>query len=190
MGPLLAKARGKRAIARRRARAAAGSAKLQAALLRTLRWLNARPWKERAGAAETSLARFAAAALDTLQRKALEEADGIDWGDAARRHQLRIRIKRLRYACDFFAASFAGALAQPYLKRLAALQDVLGDLNDIAVARRLLAELAPRGSPPDLVNASAHVGRALTARERTLVISLQPAWEEFEKRRPFWASGR
>jgi len=103
---------------------------------------------------------------------------------------LRIRVKRLRYACDFFAASFAGVLAQPYLKRLAALQDVLGDLNDIAVARRLLAELAPRGSAPDLASASAYVARALSARERTLVISLQPAWTEFEKRRPFWASGR
>jgi CHAD domain-containing protein len=190
LGQLLARARGKRASARRLARRAAGSAKMQAFLLRTVRWLNANPWRKRASGAETSLARFAAAALDTLQRRALKEADGIDWGDVARRHQLRIRIKRLRYACDFFAALFAGALAQPYLKRLAALQDVLGDLNDIAVARRLLAEVAPRGRSSDLASASAHVGRALAARERTLVISLQPAWQEFEKRRPFWASGR
>jgi CHAD domain-containing protein len=163
---------------------------MQAFLLRALRWLSTSPWRKRAGGAETSLARFAATALDSLQSKALKEAAGIDWADAARRHQLRIRIKRLRYGCDFFAASFAGALAQPYLKRLAALQDILGDLNDIAVARRLLAPLAPRGSPADLSSASAYVARALGARERTAVISLQPAWKEFEKRRPFWASGR
>jgi inorganic triphosphatase YgiF len=190
LGQLLARARGKRAGARRLARAAAGSPKMQAFLLRALRWLSASPWRKRAGGAETSLARFAATALDSLQRKALKEADGIDWADMARRHQLRIRIKRLRYGCDFFAASFAGALAQPYLKRLAALQDILGDLNDIAVARRLLTELAPRGSPADLSSASAYVARTLGARERTVVISLQPAWKELEKRRPFWASGR
>jgi CHAD domain-containing protein len=190
LGQLLARARGKRAGARQLARAAAGSPKMQAFLLRALRWLSTSPWRKRAGGAETSLARFAATALDSLQRKALQEADGIDWADAARRHQLRIRIKRLRYACDFFATSFAGALAQPYLKRLAALQDILGDLNDIAVARRLLTELAPRGSPPDLSSASVYVARALGARERTVVISLQSAWKECEKRRPFWASGR
>lgn len=190
MAQLLARARGRRASARRRARASAGSAKMQAFLLRALRWLNARPWKERADKAENSLARFAAAALDGLQRKALKEADGIDWKDAARRHLLRIRTKRLRYACDFFAPSFARTLAQPYLKRLAALQDVLGELNDIAVARRLLAEIAPRGSAAELSAATAGVGRTLAARERTLVSSLRPAWEEFAKRRPFWASGR
>ena len=189
LGQLLARARGKRAGARRRARAVAGSAKMQAVLIRILRWLNARPWKDRAGNAETSLVRFAAQALDELQRKALKEADDIDWSDAARRHQLRIRIKRLRYACDFFAGSFPGSLAQPYLKRLAALQDILGDLNDVAVARRFLAELAPRGSPAELAGAAAYVARAHAVRERVLVTSLQPAWKEFGKRRRFWTAG-
>jgi len=190
MGRLLARARGRRAAARRRARQTAGSVKMQAFLLRALRWLSTRPWKERAGAAETSLARFAAESLGKLHRRTIKEAHEIDWGDAARRHQLRIRLKRLRYGCDFFAPSFAGALATPYLKRLVALQDILGDLNDIAVARGLLAKIAPRGSGTDLSAVATQVGRALTVRERTLVSSLQPAWQELEKRRPFWLAGR
>jgi triphosphatase len=186
LAPLLARARAKRTAARRRARITAASPKLQAFLLRALRWVNAAPWKDTAESAEGSLGLFAAAALERLHARALREAEDIDWADAERRHRLRIRMKRLRYGCDFFAASFPGAAARPYIKRLAALQDILGELNDIAVARRLLGELAPRGSGRDLMAAAGHVRHALAVRERMLVISLETAWAAFEKRRPFW----
>jgi inorganic triphosphatase YgiF len=186
IGPLLARARAKRTAARRRARLAAASPKLQAFLLRALRWVNDGPWKGRAHNAEGALGPFAAAALDRLHGRALEQAKDTDWSDAERRHRLRIRMKRLRYACDFFAASFPGAAARPYIKRLAALQDILGDLNDIAVARRLLAEIAPRGSAKELAAAAGHVRHALAVRERMLVISLESAWPLFEKSRAFW----
>lgn len=186
MGPLLARARARRGAARRSAREAAGSPKLQAFLLRALRWVHAAPWRKRAARVEGALGTFAVQALESLHRKALKRAHGIDWHDAEARHRLRIRMKRLRYGCDFFAGSFAGAVARPYGKRLAALQDILGDLNDLAVGRRLLAELAPRGSSPEIAAAAAHVRQALAARERMLVISLEQAWAAFEKRRPFW----
>jgi CHAD domain-containing protein len=151
-----------------------------------LRWLHAAPWTGRAARAEGDLGAFAAQALDKLHRKALKQAHGIDWQDAEERHRLRIRIKRLRYGCDFFSSSFAGAAARPYSRRLAALQDILGDLNDIAVARRLLAEIAPRGAPRAALGAAAYTRQALAARERMLVTSLEQAWATFEKRRPFW----
>jgi len=190
MAQLLARARGKRAAARRRARQTAASPKLQAFLLRALRWVNAEPWRGRAEKAEHSLGAFAAASLERLHSKSLKQAQEIDWSDPERRHLLRIRMKRLRYACDFFAASFAGTAARPYIKRLEALQDILGDLNDIAVARCLLTEIAPRGSALELAAAAASTRQALVARERVLVISLEAAWAAFEKRRPFWRSGK
>ena len=190
MAKLLARARGKRAAARRRARETAASPKLQAFLLRALRWVNVEPWRGRAEKAERSLGAFAAASLERLHGKSLKQAQEIDWSDPKRRHLLRIRMKRLRYACDFFAASFAGSMARPYIKRLEALQDILGDLNDIAVARRLLTEIAPRGSALELAAAAAYTRRALVARERVLVISLEAAWAAFEKRRPFWRPGK
>jgi CHAD domain-containing protein len=186
LAPLLARARGRRATVRRRARETAASAKLQAFLLRALHWVNAGQWQERVDSAEGTLGAFAAASLETLHRKSLKQARDIDWNDTQRRHRLRIRMKRLRYGCDFFAASFAGAATRPYIRRLAALQDILGDLNDIAVARRLLVELAPRRGAAGVRAAASHVRRALAVRERMLVISLQAAWAAFEKRRPFW----
>jgi inorganic triphosphatase YgiF len=187
---LLARARGRRSVARRHARQTAASAKLQAFLLRALRWINDAPWEGRAETTGSSLTPFAAAALDGLHARALKQAHHIDWSHAERRHRLRIRMKRLRYACDFFAPSFPGAVARPYVKRLGALQDILGDLNDIAVARRLLAELAPRGGDRKIAAAATHVRQTLAERERTLVTSLEPAWTSFEKRRPFWRPAR
>ena len=144
------------------------------------------PWKAKSRRTEGVLGAFAAAALARLHRKALAQAGNLDWGDPGERHALRIRMKRLRYACDFFAPSFAGATAQPYLKRLAALQDILGELNDIAVARRLLTVIAPRGCARAVAAAAARVRHALGVRERMLVTSLEAAWSAFEKRRPFW----
>lgn len=186
MAPLLARARGRRGAARRRARIAAASPRLQSFLLRALRWVNARPWQATAANTDGSLGAFAAAALERLHRRALREAKEVDWNDAERRHRVRIRMKRLRYACEFFAGSFAAAAVRPYIKRLEALQDILGELNDIAVARRLLATLAPRGAPRLLTAPAGRVRQTLAGRERILVSSIGTAWTAFEKRRAFW----
>jgi triphosphatase len=114
------------------------------------------------------LAAFAAKALERLHRTVRKRARHIDWHDEKDRHSVRIAVRRLRYACDFFAACFSDA--RRYLRGLADLQDVLGELNDIAVARRFDAPKA-----------------ALEKRERALISELVPAWRAFEKRRRFWA---
>ncbi len=113
-------------------------------------------------------------ALEAFHWKALRTARRIDWQDEEDRHALRIRIRRLRYACEFFAAFFPRAPSAAYLRRVQALQDILGELNDVAVARRLLKDLAAQ--PPT----------QLQRREGRLIAALGPAWAAFEKRRPFW----
>jgi CHAD domain-containing protein len=113
-------------------------------------------------------------ALEAFHRKALKTARRIDWHDEKRRHALRIRIRRLRYACEFFAPFFARAQYAAYLKRVKALQDLLGELNDIAVARRFLREL--KAAPPE----------PLQRREARLISALGPAWAAFERSGTFW----
>ncbi len=56
----------------------------------------------------------------------------------AQRHRLRIAVKRLRYATDFFGSLYDHETVEPFATRLAVLQDSLGYRNDIAVARRLI----------------------------------------------------
>jgi CHAD domain-containing protein len=82
---------------------------------------------------------FAAEVLARLHRKARKR--GRCFGKLAPEelHDLRITLKRLRYAADFFLP----LLGQPkrkrrYAKSLAALQERLGRYNDMAVTQRLL----------------------------------------------------
>ncbi len=56
-------------------------------------------------------------------------------------HKLRIRCKRLRYACEFFEDVF-GREAHDFAKRVVELQDVLGAHQDSVVAREMLHDFA------------------------------------------------
>jgi triphosphatase len=152
--------------ARAAARVLVASAGFNEALVRILRWIEEAPWRE----SRQPLAEFAAIALDRLQRKALKE---IDWSDRSERHALRIRLKRLRYAADALAECFPGAAGRTYLGRLEALQESLGALNDIAVARRLLKQA------PDAA-----------AREKRLIGRAQRDWNAIAAGAPFWRPGR
>jgi CHAD domain-containing protein len=60
---------------------------------------------------------------------------------AADFHRLRIRCKRLRYSLEFSAELYEGRTAR-YIRRLTALQDRLGHLQDSEVAAARLAALA------------------------------------------------
>ena len=60
---------------------------------------------------------------------------------ADERHRLRIALKKLRYATEFFEALYPKKHTKPYLAALKDLQDGLGHLNDVAVAQRLIDSL-------------------------------------------------
>jgi triphosphatase len=63
-----------------------------------------------------------------------------------RRHRARILAKRLRYALDVMSVALPAEATERYVKALAELQDVLGALNDAAVARSSL-KAASRHEP-------------------------------------------
>jgi inorganic triphosphatase YgiF len=71
-------------------------------------------------------------------------------------HELRIGIKRLRYAIEFFGPMIPGKSGTATIKRLAGLQDELGQLNDLASAGTLLMVCA--GRDPHLREAVTLIG--------------------------------
>jgi triphosphatase len=83
---------------------------------------------------------FATPLLGHNHRRVTQCADQFTELSAEERHALRIRIKELRYALDFFASLYPTSAVKAYLSALSRLQDCLGIMNDIAVARRLLDE--------------------------------------------------
>ena len=95
-----------------------------------------------APATDETLARFAAGRLKRLRKKVLALAAAASIDDPASLHQLRIGIKRLRYALEFFAPLAAAKPLQRFLQQLTLLQDELGQLNDLANAGLLLMHCA------------------------------------------------
>jgi len=91
-------------------------------------------------------AEFAAEHLAKRRRKILKKLEDIEALDAERRHKLRISVKKLRYACEFFAGLFDSrkqtAQRKHFAKTLKDLQGSLGNLNDIEVHKRLATTIA------------------------------------------------
>lgn len=56
-------------------------------------------------------------------------------------HELRIKLKKLRYALDFFGSQFSKTAVKHCQKRLSKLQGVLGEVNDVSVARNLIHQI-------------------------------------------------
>jgi triphosphatase len=163
---VLQRARRERAIARRAAQETVASPEFRAFLFQSLRWLQSNPTRD-GGALQD----FAPGRLERLYRKTVRDYEP---RNAKRRHRFRIRIKRLRYASHFFAGCFPADGVQPHLRELARLQDILGELNDLATARKLLREIeAPR--PGELAQ-----------REAKLIAALEAAWKRFASLPPYW----
>ena len=109
-----------------------------------------------AGGERTPLLRFADRRLRRLRKKVLDFADAARMDDPPSLHRLRIGIKRLRYAIEFFGPMIPGKGGAATIKRLVGLQDGLGQLNDLANAGTLL--MACAGHDPHLREAVTLVG--------------------------------
>ena len=120
--------------------------------------LHQRPFIEApvAVAGAPSLLEFADRRLRRLLKRILELADAARVDYPPSLHELRIGIKRLRYAIEFFGTMIPGKSGAAAVKRLAGLQDELGQLNDLASAGTLLMICA--GRDPHLREAVTLIG--------------------------------
>lgn len=170
-------------------------------------WTEKRPWRE-ASSGKKSAARggaepgsatsttldaparlFAARVLEARHKNVLLRGARIAEMDAEERHRLRIQIKKLRYAVEFLESLFSDNAVKPYLAALRQLQDSLGVMNDLAVARTLSQELlrTTRGNAKKVRLAYATglvVGCA--AHRHGEVTQLPAAWMQFASRETFW----
>ncbi|TRZ63810.1 MAG: CHAD domain-containing protein [Rhodocyclaceae bacterium] len=110
---------------------------------------------------------FAAARLKRLRKKVLGLVAVASIDDPVSLHQLRIGIKRLRYALEFFAPLAPGRLLRRVLGELVLMQDELGQLNDLANAGLLLMNCA--GNDPRLREAVSLVGGWHASRHKALL---------------------
>jgi inorganic triphosphatase YgiF len=157
---LTATAQARRAQARAAAREALASGRFARLALDLLAWAHDESANEKKAAAKAdALQRLAPRQLARALRKLRAAARFFVALSPERRHAVRILAKRLRYALDLFAVTLPAQPTSAYIERLAQLQDLLGELNDVAVARATLVEF---GAAPALRGA---IEATLAARE-------------------------
>ena len=87
--------------------------------------------------------KFVPRCLAKRAKRVAERAATAAGGDDAARHRLRVAFKQLRYALEFFAPIIDKSVFLNYHEAASVLQELLGRLNDLAVARQLVAEALP-----------------------------------------------
>ena len=154
------------------------------------------PWATAGNGAEAGhgLARdFADEHVAERHAKILKHGRKIAELAPAKRHKLRVRLKKLRYAADFFACFYDKKDLRRHQKRIAELQELLGHLNDANVARMLIEDILANegGSDPASAAALAYAGGAVvgwhTACGASTVKTLAKRWKKFAALKPFWS---
>lgn len=137
--------------------------------------INRRGTDARLGPAAASLLRPAIAAIRRAGARLGEDAPP----EAV--HHLRVRIKRFRYELEMLSA-IGGKRRRKALKRLEAMQDLLGSYNDVCVTISwLVAYPASEDPEPEAMLAAGAMAQSLARRREKLGRRCVQAWRKFER---------
>lgn len=136
---------------------------------------------------DTPVGRIAGPLLHRRHRQLLKAGRHFAGLTDRQRHKVRIGVKKLRYACEFFHAQYPVDSTRPYIRRLANLQKHLGRQNDLIVAKRLTADLLTGAN--DTAADLKELTRLFDSRLRASDSRLLQKWERAARAEPFWRAG-
>ena len=164
---------------------ALGSPRYTSAVLTLGQWIVERGWSAGDPVLDDPAKAHVSGALSHVYMQVLSRGAGFDSLNAVTRHQLRLRIKRLRYAIQFVGPVFPGT--GPWLQALSELQDTLGAANDAAVAGDLIRGCTrPASGKRSLARARGLVAGWWAARSEHLENDARARWRAFTELEPFW----
>ena len=159
-------------------------------------WIACRGWRQGADIDHLLIQRqpvldLATGILRRRHRQVLKRGRRFATLAPEQRHELRIAFKKLRYGTEFFASLFPDKQVARYRKTAARMQDILGHLNDVAVARHLVQDLldqmpAGRRQREAALGAGQVIGWYAHTTAELEPVAVE-AWEEFRAVEPFWA---
>jgi triphosphatase len=155
--------------------AAMDSQPVRMLMLDLVAWSRLGEWRGHADA-QLPLEPYVSHRIDRLWRRIGQARDLEDMHEE-QRHRLRIEVKKLRYALEFAAALYAGQREpqRRFARAIETLQEALGDLNDVVVARSLVTCDAWPIAP----NQPGH-------RERALLSDAEDALHHLRRIGPYW----
>ena len=156
------------------------------------RFLARRAWRtalapEKLGLLTSDAKSYASEVLDRLRRRAIKRGKHLPDMPDEERHELRIALKNLRYATEFFGGLFGRPKElRGFLKHAADLQEDLGAHNDAVTAQAFIAAL---NLPPEAEAQFASGYLLGWFRHGTLVADAQLAkkWKDFKRAPVFWS---
>ena len=181
LGALRATVEAARLAAWTQAAETAGGERFRALMIDTAAWIETGAWRNGGRASEPAKA-FARHALKRRLKRLETRGRRLERDDAAR-HRLRIEAKKLRYAAEAFASRFGQRRAGRFGRRLEALQETLGRLNDLVTAEPLLASLS---LAPDAAFAAGELVGLKAAGKDRLVAKAAHDLERLLAADPFW----
>jgi inorganic triphosphatase YgiF len=173
----------KRSVAGSEARTAVSSARYSRLMLNLSAWLATEPWRLTAEASvlDAPLEAFSARSLKKQHRRVKEFGARCAQLAPDERHRLRIKVKKLRYAAQFFSSLYAKKAVQRYAAGLARLQDVLGALTDAQSAGAIIGQIDDAETQAiALAQGWAAGANAMRLRE------IESAFAKFNKVKIFW----
>jgi triphosphatase len=186
-------ARELRALAQDRAQAALAAPRYTAFMLRCYHWLATGGWASTDGALlDRPVGEFAAAILQRRHRRLVKFGGRRADLPEPDLHRLRLMAKKQRYVGEFFRELYPRKATGKYLDTLAAMQDVLGSLNDALVSRHLVEELerfladAPSVGPTAAARGAGVILGWQAARIAEDLRRVPSAWKDFLQRKTFW----
>ena len=125
--------------------------------------------------------------LEHAIKKVQRFGDDLDELDLTERHDMRKKLKTLRYQSDLFGPLYRRGNVKPFAKKLKKTQRVFGYLNDVALGEHLpvLARSAGGVGPED-DRIIAKVMKKHEKKARKAWRKAQKRWKKFEKADPFW----
>lgn len=169
------------------------SPKYCAFVLELGRWIEARGWRAELPL-DMSLGPLSDFAQRTLTKrfKAVRKLGrNLTKLSSEERHQLRIEIKKLRYAVDFLGGLYPDADLAGYQLRLSQIQDTLGRMNDVAVMEARLSALVADVRETDSSALDRAIGKVIGWHAHGAVqdeVALTKHWKRVVKAHPFWIS--
>ncbi len=125
-------------------------------------WLEGRGWQSDSKKRTPSAQTFARTVLNRRFAKIAERTKSLKTMRPAKLHSLRIAIKKLRYGLEFFHGVLPDKRTTRISRDLKALQESLGYVNDLDVAKRTVAMLSERARSSDIRTAILAGGHRLT----------------------------
>lgn len=187
----------KREAALERVKNTIASARFRALTLEVAAWLETGHWMKPEddlvrSRGEVPIQGFAADQLGRRWRKVRKQGKSLAQLDARNRHKLRIQVKKLRYAAEFFGDLFPGKRVSKRRKKFVAalehLQDGLGDLNDITVDESLITATGLRhqhSNPKRAFAAGLLTGREDAGLDAAMAAATE-GYAAFVEIKPFW----